>query len=400
MPFLTKESPDKTMPLMLRFFVLIALTLLAALPARAFETRATAAWVYDLTTHTVLLEKNADIPLPPASMSKLMTINLLFEALEAGRVTPSTTFAVSPRAQAMGGSTMFLNTADRPSVDELLHGIIVNSGNDACVVVAEGLAGSEDAFARMMTDRARALGMNNSMFANASGWPHPGQRMSMHDLGILAARLIEKFPQYYPIFATQTFNYKDRAPANAHNRNPLLKIKAADWFADGLKTGHTEEAGYGLVGSAVMGERRIVFVISGLTSEAERAQEAEAIANWAFRQFVLKDFAKAGTRLAEAPVWLGQAESVGLIPAGDIRLLIPAAAQDDVKAEVVLNAPLPAPVAKGDAVGDLILTIPGLDDAKRIPLVAEADVGKGGFMIRVKAAARRLFQQALVAAGV
>lgn len=141
MPFLTKESPDKTMPLMLRFFVLIALTLLTALPARAFETRATAAWVYDLTTHTVLLEKNADIPLPPASMSKLMTINLLFEALEAGRVTPSTTFAVSPRAQAMGGSTMFLNTADRPSVDELLHGIIVNSGNDACVVVAEGLAG-------------------------------------------------------------------------------------------------------------------------------------------------------------------------------------------------------------------------------------------------------------------
>ncbi|MDV7270187.1 D-alanyl-D-alanine carboxypeptidase family protein [Thioclava sp. A2] len=388
------------MPLILRLIALFALTLLTALPARAFETRATAAWVYDLTSHTVLLEKNADIPLPPASMSKLMTINLLFEALEEGRVTPSTTFAVSPRAQAMGGSTMFLNTSDRPSVDELLHGIIVNSGNDACVVVAEGLAGSEDAFARMMTDRARALGMNNSMFANASGWPHPGQRMSMHDLGILAARLIGKFPQYYPIFATQTFNYKDRAPANSQNRNPLLKIKAADWFADGLKTGHTEEAGYGLVGSAVMGDRRIIFVISGLGSEAERAQEAEAIANWAFRQFVLKDFAKAGTRLAEAPIWLGQAQTVGLIPAEDIRLLIPAAAQYDVKAEVVLNAPLPAPIAKGDTAGDLILHIPGFDEAKRIPLIAEADVAKGGFMIRVKAAARRLFKQALIAAGV
>jgi D-alanyl-D-alanine carboxypeptidase (penicillin-binding protein 5/6) len=387
------------MPVLMRLLATLFLSLLAALPARAFETRATAAWVYDLTTQTVLLEKNADIPLPPASMSKLMTVNLLFEALAEGRVTPDTTFSVSPRAKAMGGSTMFLNTTDRPSVDELLHGIIVNSGNDACVAVAEGLAGSEEAFARQMTERARALGMENSIFANASGWPHPGQRMSMHDLGLLAIRLIETFPQYYPLFSSTSFNYKDRAPANANNRNPLLKIAAADWHADGLKTGHTEEAGYGLVGSAVMGERRIVFVIAGLNSEAERAQESEAIANWAFRQFVIRDIVAKGTRLAEAPVWLGAEKTVGLVPAEDLRLLLPAAAQDGMTAEVIFRGPLSAPVAAGSEQGELVLTIPGFDAPRRIPLVAETDVPEGGFVTRITTAAQRLLGRALSAAG-
>ena len=384
----------------LRLIALLCLSLLAALPARAFETRASAAWVYDMTTQTVLLEKNADIPLPPASMSKLMTVNLLFEALKDGRVTMDTTMPVSATAQAMGGSTMFLNTTDRPSVSDLLHGIIVNSGNDACVVVAEGLAGSESAFANLMTERARALGMNDSMFANASGWPHPGQRMSMHDLGVLAVRLISEFPEHYPIFAETTFNYKDRAPANANNRNPLLKLGAADWHADGLKTGHTEEAGYGLVGSAIMGERRIVFVISGLGSETERAQESEAIVNWAFRQFVLKDLAAKGTRLAEAPVRLGASESVGLVPQEDLRLLIPAAAQDQIKAEAVFTGPIAAPIAAGDQIAELVITIPGLDAPKTVPLVAESDVAAGGFMVRAKAAFARLTARAMQAAGV
>lgn len=381
-----------------RLLAVIGLAIVAALPARAFETRASAAWVYDLSSQTVLLEKNADIPLPPASMSKLMTVNLLFEALRDGRVTMDTTFAVSSRAKAMGGSTMFINETDRPSVRELLQGIVINSGNDACVAVAEGLAGSEDAFARLMTERAHALGMNHSMFANASGWPHPGQRMSMHDLGILAVRLITEFPEYYPLFSETQYNYKDRAPANAHNRNPLLKLAAADWQADGLKTGHTEEAGYGLVGSAVMGDRRIVFVISGLTSETERAQEAESIANWAFRQFVLKTLAAKGTRLAEAPVWLGAADSVGLTPAEDLTLLIPATAQGGITAQAVFNGPIAAPIKAGDQLGDLVLTIPGLAEPKHVPLVAETDVDQGGFMVRVKAALGRLTARALQAA--
>ncbi|WBL32261.1 D-alanyl-D-alanine carboxypeptidase [Sinirhodobacter sp. HNIBRBA609] len=381
-----------------RLFTVICLALLAALPARAFETRATAAWVYDVTTNTVLLEKNADIPLPPASMSKLMTVNMLFEALRDGRVTLDTSFAVSTRAKQMGGSTMFLNEMDRPTVAELLKGIVINSGNDACVVVAEGLAGSEDAFARQMGERARQLGMNNSMFANASGWPHPGQRMSMRDLGVLSVRLISEFPDYYPLFSETSYNYKDRSPANANNRNPLLKIAAADWHADGLKTGHTEESGYGLAGSAVMGDRRIVFVITGLTSETERAQEAEAIANWAFRQFVLKTLANKGSRLAEAPVWLGAADKVGLTPAEDLSLLIPAAAQDAIKAEAVFTGPVAAPIATGDQLGELVLTIPGLNEPKRVALVAAEDVAAGGFMVRVKAAFARLTAKAMQAA--
>nr|WP_076485668.1 MULTISPECIES: D-alanyl-D-alanine carboxypeptidase family protein [Rhodobacter] len=376
-------------------FCAAALSFCLALPASAFDTRARAAWVYDLTTQTVLLEKEADVALPPASMSKLMTLNLLFEALREGRVSMDTTFAVSTRAKQMGGSTMFLNEMDRPTVRDLMQGIVINSGNDACVVVAEGLAGTEDAFAQRMTERAHQLGMAHSTFANASGWPHPNQRMSMHDLGILAVRLITQFPEYYPLFSETEFNYKNRAPANAHNRNPLLKISAADWHADGLKTGHTEEAGYGLVGSAVMGDRRIVFVISGLGSEADRAREAEAVANWAFRQFVLKTVAEKGTRLAEAPVWLGESKTVGLVPAEDVSLLLPAGAAAGVTAEAVFDAPLTAPVAAGAQIGRLEITVPGFDAPRSVPLVAEAEVPAGGFVTRFTSSALRLFERAM-----
>ncbi|WP_435532692.1 D-alanyl-D-alanine carboxypeptidase family protein [Tabrizicola flagellatus] len=369
---------------------LIALAL-AALPARAFETAATAAWVYDMTTGTVLMDKNADQPVPPASMSKLMTINMLFEALKDGRVTMDTPFAVSSRAKAMGGSTMFLQETDRPTVNELIHGMIVNSGNDACVVVAEGLAGTEEAFARQMTERARALGMTASTFANSSGWPDPNHRMSMRDLGILARRLIEDFPEYYPIFAETEFNYKNRAPANARNRNPLLELGVG---ADGLKTGHTQEAGYGLVGSAKQGERRIIFAITGLPSEKARAEEAERIVSWAFRQFSEKTIVKSGVRVAEAEVHMGAAPTVGLVPAEDIRLLVPALVQESLTAEVVYNGPLIAPIAKGTPVAELIVHAPDLPDRK-VPLVAEADVGRAGFLGRLTTAASTLYARYL-----
>ena len=366
--------------------LILFLALAAPLAAQTFETRAGSAWVLDLATHTVLMDKNGEVPMPPASMSKLMTLNMLFEALRDGRVAMDTTFAVSSRAKAMQGSTMFLNEQDRPTVEDLIHGIIINSGNDACVVVAEGLAGTETAFAAQMTERARALGLEHSTFSNASGWPDPDQRMSMKDLGLLAQRLIEEFPEYYPIFSQTEFNYKDRAPANANNRNPLLKLGIG---ADGLKTGHTEESGYGMVGSVVQGERRIIFAISGMASEQERAEEAERIATWAFRQFSLKTVAKAGTRLAEAEVFMGAEASVGLVPATDLRLLVPALAQDGLTAEVVYTGPLAAPIAKGDAVATLVITLPGLPD-QSVPLVAEADVGKGGFLTRLSVAATHL----------
>ncbi len=245
-------------------FRIFALVMLAALPARAFDTNAQAAWVYDVATGTVLMEKNADEALPPASMSKLMTVYMLFEALEEGRLQLDTRLPVSTKARQMQGSTMFLNEQDRPTVAELIKGIIVLSGNDACVVVAEGLAGTEAAFARQMTERGKALGLTQSTFANASGWPDPRHRMSVHDLGVLAQHLIQDFPEYYKNFAIEEWRFDNRAPANRHNRNPLLGLGIG---ADGLKTGHTQEAGYGLVGSAVQGDRRIIFVISGLPSD-------------------------------------------------------------------------------------------------------------------------------------
>ena len=366
--------------------VVMLILLFAAPMAQAFETRATAAWVYDVTTQTVLMDKNADQPLPPASMSKLMTINMLFEALRDGRVTMETAFPVSSRAAAMGGSTMFLQESDRPTVSDLIHGMIVNSGNDACVVVAEGLAGTEEAFADQMTQRARALGMQSSVFRNASGWPAAGHVMSMRDLGILSRRLIVDFPELYPIFAETTFDYKNRAPANANNRNPLLALGVG---ADGLKTGHTSEAGYGLTGSAVQGNRRVIFVITGLTSERERAEEAERIVSWAFRQFVEKTLVKAGQRVADAPVWMGSADTVGLVPTADVRLLVPALVQESTTAEVVYTGPLNAPLTAGTQVGELIILIPNLPDA-RVPLVVETDVARGGFGKRLLTAAGAL----------
>lgn len=376
----------------LRLVLTCLVVTLAALPARAFETAATAAWVYDMTTGTVLMDKNADEPLPPASMSKLMTINMLFEALKDGRVTMDTTFAVSDRAVQMtrdGGSTMMLQHEDRPTVDELIHGMIVNSGNDACVVVAEGLAGTEEAFADQMTKRGPAIGLTASTFANSSGWPDPTHRMSMRDLGILGKRLIEEFPEYYPIFAETEFTYKERSPDNRFNRNPLLDLGIG---ADGLKTGHTSEAGYGLVGSARQGDRRIIFAITGLPSDQARAEEAERIVAWAFRQFSEKTVAKSGIRVAEAEVHLGSADTVGLVPAEDVKLLVPALVQDSLTAEVVYNGPLIAPVTKGSAVAELIIHAPDLPD-RRVPLVAEDDIPKAGFLKRVTTAGKTLYGQ-------
>ena len=358
-------------------------------PLKAFETQATAAWVFDITTHTVLMDKNGDVPLPPASMSKLMTLNMLFEALKDGRVTMETELGVSALAVSLteaGGSTMYLQEGDRPTVQELIQGIVVNSGNDACVVVAEGLAGTEAAFAAQMTERARAMGLENSIFANSSGWPDPVQRMSMKDLGVLGTHLIETYPELYLYFSETEFNYKGRAPANANNRNPLLKLNIG---ADGLKTGHTQEAGYGMVGSVKQGERRIIFAFSGMTSDKDRASEAERIATWAFRQFALKTVTKAGTHVAEAEVFMGDAAKVGLAPATDLRVLLPALAQDGLSAEVVYTSPIKAPVAKGTKLADLIVHIPGLPDA-RVDLVAESDIGPAGFVDRLLTAANQL----------
>ena len=372
--------------------LILCLAALTAGAAQAFDTRAKAAYVLDLTTGTVLLAKNADTPLPPASMSKLMTIDMLFEALKDGRVTLDTRFNVSSHAAAMArneGSTMYLDERDHPTVEELIQGIVVLSGNDAAVVVAEGLAGTEAKFAEEMTKRGREIGLTASTFTNASGWPDPKHRMSVHDLAIVSARLITKFPEYYGYFSLTEFPWDGRAPANRFNRNPLLKMNIG---ADGLKTGHTDEAGFGLVGSAVQGDRRIIFVLSGLDSAQARAEEAQAIANWAFRQFVQRTVATKGTTLAEAPVWLGDSPSVGLVPAEDVSLLIPAVQSDGVAARVLYTGPIKAPIAAGQELGTLVVALDGLPE-HRIPLVADRAVGKAGLLQRVTVAARVLFDR-------
>ncbi|SEN41895.1 D-alanyl-D-alanine carboxypeptidase (penicillin-binding protein 5/6) [Loktanella fryxellensis] len=370
-----------------RPFLLFALCLSAgAAGAQALETTAGAAYVLDAGTGTVLLDKNADQPLPPASMSKLMTIYMAFEAVADGRLRIDEELPVSEHAASFGGSSMFLDTTDRVSVEDLLRGVIVLSGNDASVVLAEALSpdGTEGGFARMMTERARQMGMTNSTFANSSGWPAAGHLMSMRDLGTLADHLITDFPTFYPIFSETEFPFDGRVPSNTQNRNPILGLGIG---ADGLKTGHTEEAGYGLVGSAQQDGRRIIFVLTGMDTAAERREESERVVNWAFRQFAQRDMARAGTRIADVDVWMGALPQVGLTVAEDLSLLVPSLQQDGIDAQAVFNTPVQAPIAAGEQLGELVITLDGLPE-KRVPLVADRDVPMGGFMPRMRTAAQ------------
>jgi len=352
---------------------------LATLPANALDTAARSAMVVDMSSGAVLLEKNVDAPLPPASMSKLMTLNMVFEALQQGRLSLDEKFRVSVKAWKMGGSKMFVREGDRIRIEDLIRGVIIHSGNDACVVLAEGLAGSEDAFAKRMTDRALELGMKNSTFANATGWPHPNHRMSARDLIFLSQRMIEEFPEYYHYFAETDFTW-DKVKQN--NRNPLLYL---DIGADGLKTGHTEEAGYGLVGSAIRGDRRIAFIISGLDSSKSRSVESERLTTWAFREFKTGKIANAGQIVGEAEVWIGDADTVPLAPKDDVIATAPFGELDKMKVTVRYDGPIEAPIALGQPIAELIVERPGLP-AVSTPLVAAAAVERGGLISRVTAA--------------
>lgn len=357
---------------------LIAITGAAA--QSPYGGRAPNYFIIDLGSGQVLAQQNADIPLPPASMSKLMTLAMLFDALQAGRVQMDTTWSVSERAHAMGGSSMFLETRHRPTTEDLIRGIAVVSGNDAAVVVAEGLGGTEEAFAAMAQTRAQQIGMTQTTIANASGWPDPRHRMSMHDLAVLARYIIETYPDYYAIIGETEFTWNE---ITQPNRVPLLGTGVG---LDGLKTGHTEEAGYSLVGSALQGNRRIVFVFSGLASMGERVEETERIITWAFRQFVERRVLTQGQAIAEAEVWMGEAATVPLVAARDLTVLAPALAQGEMVARVEYDGPLAAPIAEGAEVARLIVEVPGLSDPFIMPLVAGAAVAEGGILTRLGAA--------------
>lgn len=374
-----------------RILASAALFILCAGQATAFDTTARAAFVMDQTTGTVLLAKNADEPLPPASMSKLMTLYVAFEAIKDGRLSLDERLPVSEHAMSYGGSTMFLNTQDRVRVEDLLRGIIVLSGNDACAVLAEALSpdGTEAGFARLMTQRAQQMGMTSSTFKNASGWPAEGHAMSMRDLALLSNRIITDFPDFYPMFAEQKFEFDGRAPSNVNNRNPLLGLGIG---ADGLKTGHTEEAGYGLVGSAKNGDRRVIFAITGMNSTRERAEQSEAIVNWAFRQFAEKTIVTKGEAVARAQVWMGAEDSVELVSEQDVRLLLPTLTATGLEAEVVYTGPIEAPVSTGQKLAELIIRPEGLPET-RVPLVAADKVDAGGFVDRMLTVSNVLFKR-------
>jgi serine-type D-Ala-D-Ala carboxypeptidase (penicillin-binding protein 5/6) len=356
------------------------LALLFPLAAAALETKARSAQMIDHATGMVLLEKNAQEPLPTASMSKLMTLYMLFEAIRDGRVTTETEFRVSPRAQAMGGSRMFVEAGTMVPVDALIHGIIVQSGNDACVVVAENLAGTEEEFARQMTVRAKEIGLTHTSLKNSSGWPEPGHEMSAEDLVNLASRIITEFPEYYAYFAQTEYTWNN---ITQRNRNPLLTLGIG---ADGLKTGHTSEAGYGLVGSAVQNGQRIVFVLTGLDNVSGRAAEAEAMVNWAFNAFDTVKFYNRGDEAAVADVWLGQERTVPLVAPQDIQMLVPRTERSAMTARIVYNNPIEAPIQAGQVAGALYVTVPGRKEL-RFDLVAARDIARGGLMTRIEAAA-------------
>lgn len=359
--------------------ILMAIGLAGQAAAQSQGTPARAALVVDVTSGAILLEKEADRAYPPASMSKLMTLFMAFEALEQGLISMEDKFRTSKRASEMGGSKMFLRQGELVTVENLILGVIVQSGNDAAVALAEALAGTEEAFAERMNQRALDLGLINSTFANSTGWPHPRQLMSMRDLALLAEIMIERFPQHYPMFAKQEFEWDGVKQAN---RNPLLNLGVG---ADGLKTGHTEEAGYGLVASAVRGKRRIVLVVGGLTSKAERRHEAERLINWAFRAFETRQLYTAGEGLIEAPVWIGSSSTVTLSPERDITVTAPYGTLDKATLKIHYDGPIPAPVAKGQRIGHVEITVPDIEPV-RVPLVAAEAVEEGGFLTRVQAA--------------
>lgn len=375
-----------------RFAVVVGLVgvlgVLAFGSAQAIETTAREALLVDFDTGTVMLEKNADAPMPPSSMSKLMTTFMVFEQLKAGRMSLDDTFTVSENAwqkggAASGGSTMFLDPNSSVRLEDLLRGIIVQSGNDACIVVAEHLAGTEEAFADSMNRRAPEIGLEHSVFQNSTGLPHPEHVMTARDLATLAERIITDFPEYYPYYSEKEFSYNG---ITQHNRNPLLYKNVG---ADGLKTGHTSAAGYGLTASAQNNGRRLILVLNGLESTRARAEESERLISWGFRTFENVEMFKPGATVTEAEVWLGQTETVPLVLPDGLTVTLPRNARRTMKVLVRYDGPIPAPIERGQEIATLVIEAPDIQPLS-FPLQAGTNVERMGIVNRMFAALRHI----------
>jgi serine-type D-Ala-D-Ala carboxypeptidase (penicillin-binding protein 5/6) len=341
-------------------------------------TLARQAFMVDPQTSTVLLFKDADKPMPPSSMAKEMTIYILFEELTAGRIKLDTKFRVSERARNMGGSRMFVELGSEVSVEELIRGMIVLSGNDACVVIAEGLSGTEESFAERMTAKARELGMTGTVYKNSSGWPAEGQYTTARDLAVLSWRTIEDFPKLYRYYSETSWSFNN---IKQDNRNRLLKTVPG---TDGLKTGHTEEGGYGQTTSTIRDGRRLVLVVNGLTSMAERAQEAARLMEWGFRESTNTTVFRAGDTVVEAPVWLGALDKVPLVVSRPVQITAPTGQTVTPRVVARFDGPIAAPIAKGTKLGTAAVTLPD-NRVVEYPLEAGADVPRRGVFGRVTA---------------
>lgn len=349
--------------------VILALVLTSFTPAYAVDTPARQAFLIDMTTHSVLLNKDGDTAMHPSSMSKLMTIYILFSRLKEGRVKLDSKFPVSEKAWRTQGSKTFVNIGSEMAVEDLIHGIIIQSGNDACIVVAEGISGSEEAFVQEMNEHAKALGMTKTHFTNATGLPDDNHLMSARDLAILAEHLIKDFPEYYKYFSLREYTFNN---ITQQNRNRLLDRKIG---VDGLKTGHTDAGGFGITLSAQQDNRRLILVINGLESDNARVEEGDRLLRWGFREFENKTLVHTNQKIADADVWFGKATTVPLIANDDVVITLPAGPKNDIHYTLKYTGPLPAPVEKGAHVADLVITIPG-GDPKIVPLVAGETVEK------------------------
>lgn len=339
-------------------------------PALAIETTAKQAFMIDLSTHTVLLDKNGEEQMHPSSMSKLMTVYILFTRIKQGRVKLTDKFTISKKAWETQGSKTFVGIGEEITVEDLIHGIITQSGNDACIVVAEGLSGSEEAFVKEMNRVAKEMGLTKTNFDNATGLPDDKHLMSAHDLATLAERIMTDFPEFYPFFSVKEYTYHN---IKQQNRNRLL---GGNLNVDGLKTGHTDAGGFGITLSAKQGNRRLILVINGLETDNDRVEEGDKLLRWGFREFENKTLVHKGQKIDEANVWFGRQQKVSLVADKDITLTLPITPEAiDMKVKYV--SPVPAPVAKGAHIADLEIKVPG-GDARTLPLMAGQQVDKLG----------------------
>ena len=355
----------------------------ALTPLGPLDTGARQAFVMDFDTDTVLLEKNADERMPPSSMSKLMTMYMVFDMLKQGRLKLDQELPVSERAWRMGGSKMFVQIGATVPVEALIRGVVVQSGNDACVVFAEAISGSEQQFAEAMNEKAREIGLTSSTFRNSTGWPDPEHRTTCRDLARLAKRIIADFPEYYAYYNERSYRWND---ITQENRNPTLARVPG---ADGFQTGHTEEAGYGLTASAKRGERRLILVFNGLPTMRARAEESERLLEWAFREFENVSLFRAGETVEEVPVYLGDRRTVPLVGARDVVVTLPRQWRRDLRARLRYYAPVAAPITKGRELGRLEVSGQGVP-AMSLPLLAGADVNRLGLMPRIPAVLEHL----------